>query len=55
MLLTGRGGNLRLGRHVVYDKGTPMTNLYLTVLDRMGVPAERLGDSTGAIEHLADV
>lgn len=55
VLITGRGGNLRLGRHVIYDKGTPMTNLYLTVLDRMGVPAERIGDSTGAIEHLTDV
>ena len=55
VLITGRAGNLRLGRHVIYDKGTPMTNLFLTVLDRMGVPAERLGDSTGAIEHLTDV
>ena len=29
-----------------------MTNLYLTLLDRMGVPAEQIGDSTGRIEHL---
>src|SRR4029079_19652815 len=50
VLLTGRGGGFRLGRHVVYPKGTPMTNLYLTLLDRMGVPSEKLGDSTGAIE-----
>ena len=29
-----------------------MTNLYLTLLDRMGVQPEKLGDSTGTIEHL---
>ena len=29
-----------------------MTNLYLTLLDRMGVQAEKIGDSTGQIEHL---
>ena len=52
VLVAGRGGDLRMGRHVVYPKGTPMTNLYLTLLDRMGVPAEKVGDSTGAVEHL---
>ena len=34
---------------------TPLTNLYLTLLDRMGVHPETIGDSTGRIEHLADV
>ena len=32
-----------------------MTNLYLTLLDRMGVQPETIGDSTGQIEHLTDV
>jgi hypothetical protein len=32
-----------------------MTNLYLTVLDRVGVRAETIGDSTGMVEHLTDV
>ena len=51
----GRGnGQLTTGRHVVYPD-TPMTNLYLTLLDRMGVPAEKLGDSNGKVEHLSDV
>jgi Protein of unknown function (DUF1552) len=53
VLAVGHGGGLQPGRHVAYPKGTPMTNLYLTLLDRMGVPAEHLGDSTGAIEHLS--
>jgi hypothetical protein len=32
-----------------------MTNLFLTVLDRMGVQQETIGDSTGRIEHLTDL
>ena len=32
-----------------------MTNLYLTLLDKVGVRPETIGDSTGRIEHLADV
>lgn len=55
VLLVGGGGGFRCNNHVVYPKDTPMTNLYLTLLDRMGVPAEQLGDSTGRIEHLTDV
>ena len=46
VLVAGRGGGLTPGHHVRYDKGTPMTNLYISLLDRMGVHAETLGDST---------
>jgi hypothetical protein len=53
--IIGRGGDFRLGQHLVYPKDTPMTNLYLTVLDRMGVHEEQIGDSTGRIEHLSGV
>jgi hypothetical protein len=52
VLLVGRGSGFQMGRHVVYPRDTPMTNLYVTLLDRMGVRPERIGDSTGAIEHL---
>jgi hypothetical protein len=56
ILLAGRGGGgLKPGRHILYPKGTPITNFYLTLLDRMGVQAEKLGDSTGRVEHLAGV
>jgi hypothetical protein len=55
VLLVGRGGGLKTGSHVVYSQQTPMTNLYLTLLDRMGVHPESIGDSTGRIEHLTDV
>ena len=55
VLLVGRGAGGRSGRHLVYAKDTPLTNLYLTLLDRMGVRPEAIGDSTGKLEHLADV
>ena len=49
VLLVGGGAGVRGGRHVVYSKDTPMTNLYITLLDRMGVRTEQLGDSTGEV------
>lgn len=55
VLIVGRGGDFRLGTHIVYPKDTPMTNLYLTLLDRMGVQPEKIGDSTGRIEHLTEL
>jgi len=56
VLLAGRGGGgIKSGRHVAYAKQTPLTNLYLTLLDRMGVRPETIGDSTGRVEHLSDV
>ncbi len=52
ILLAGRGGGLNPGRHVSYQNGAPITNLYLTLLDRMSVRPEKIGDSTGQLEHL---
>ena len=52
-LIAGRGGNyLKPGRRIVYRRETPMCNLFLTMMDRMGVPTENFGDSTGRIEGL---
>jgi hypothetical protein len=54
VLLAGRGGgSIQAGRHVRYDKNTPMANLFLAMLDRMGAPAERFGDSTGILGKLS--
>jgi hypothetical protein len=56
VVVAGRGdGSLKPGRHIAYSKGVPMTNLYLTVLDRVGVRPESIGDSTGRVEHLTDI
>src|SRR5262245_26213824 len=53
VLLAGHGGGtLTAGRHVKLDKETPMTNLYLSMLERMNVKAERVGDSTGNLERI---
>lgn len=53
VLLAGRGnGQLNPGRHVIYPKGTPMTNLYVSMLGAMGLPAEKLGDSTGTLREI---
>ena len=46
------GGSLQAGRHVACPQPVPMTNLYTAMLDRMGVQAERVGDSTGRLENL---
>ncbi len=37
------------GRHVQYDTDTPLANLHLSLLDKMGVPIESLGDSSGRL------
>ncbi len=57
ILLAG-GGNrqIRAGRHLLYPKETQLTNLYLTLLESMNVPAAySLGDSTGPLKHLVDL
>jgi Protein of unknown function (DUF1552) len=53
LLAGGGGGSITPGRHVRYPKETPMTNLYLSMMDRMGVNADRLGDSTGHLGMLS--
>lgn len=52
LLCGGAAGKIKGGRHIRYPKDTPMTNLLLTMLDKLGVPAEKIGDSTGEIHHL---
>ncbi|MBV9470869.1 MAG: DUF1552 domain-containing protein [Abitibacteriaceae bacterium] len=53
ILLAGGGaGTLKPGRHVTYPDGTPMSNLFLAMLDRVNIHTDSLGDSTGRLEHL---
>lgn len=52
-LIAGRaGGTIQTGRRVVYRKETPMCNLHLSMMDRMGVRMDHFGDSTGHLEGL---
>lgn len=53
ILFAGKaGGAFKTGRHVVYKNHTPLNNLYLSMLDRMGVRIESLGNSTGKLAQL---
>ncbi len=53
LLIAGKaGGRLRSGRHLIYKPHTPMNNLFVSMLDRVGVPIESLGDSTGKLTEL---
>lgn len=55
ILVAGRGsGMLEPGRHVRYSRNTPLNNLWLSLLDRMGVAIDRLGDSTGRLGGLGE-
>jgi len=50
-LIMGRGnGTIKPGRRVVYRRETPMCNLFLSMMDRMGTRMENFGDSTGRLE-----
>ena len=56
MLLVGGGsGQLKGGQHLKYQNDTPITNLYVSVLDKLGVPSDSFGDSTGKLEHLTGI
>jgi hypothetical protein len=52
LLLGGTGTGIAFGRHLRYPGDTPLTNLFLTMLDRAGVHVEQLGDSSGQLNLL---
>ena len=51
-LLCRAQGTIVTGRHLRYTKDTPLCNLFLSMLDRVGVQEERFGDSTGRVGQL---
>ena len=51
----GAAGRIEGGRHLRVAEETPLTNLQLAVLEKLGVPTEKLGDSTGVVKHLSGV
>lgn len=53
LLLGGGAMGLKGGRHVVFPEHTPLTNLQLTLLNKLGIPAEKLGDSNGQFKELS--
>ncbi len=56
ILLAGGGaGQLKSGRHVRFAKDTPLANLHVTLLDKLGVHVDKLGDSAGELSQLSTV
>ncbi|MHB8866849.1 MAG: DUF1552 domain-containing protein [Pirellulaceae bacterium] len=56
LVLMGRGGGtITSRRHLAYADETPLTNLYLAMLERVGAPAASLGDSTGPLPDLGEM
>jgi hypothetical protein len=54
VLIGGGAGQLKGGRHIQYPKGTPMANLLVSLVNKMGVPIEQIGDSTGPLPDFSD-
>lgn len=53
ILLSGKAqGTLGTGRHVRYPRGTPVCNLFLSMLDRVGLREGGFGDGTGRLSQL---
>jgi hypothetical protein len=50
----GKAAGIKGGRYMRYAQGTPLANLHLTILDKLGVPLEKFGDSTGKLTNLGD-
>jgi len=54
-IVGGGAGTLKGGRHLVYPEHTPLTNLEMALLNKLGVPAEKLGDSNGEFREMTDL
>jgi hypothetical protein len=50
ILAGGAAGQLQGGRHIQNQPHTPMSNLLLSMLDKLGVRADQFGDSSGRME-----
>ena len=53
--VVGGGEFLRTGRHIRHEEETPMTNFYLSMLDKVGVDVDQMGDSNGPLPGLSEV
>jgi hypothetical protein len=50
LLAGGAGGNIKSGRHIKAPERTPLCNLYVSMLERLGTPVESFGDSTAPLD-----
>ena len=54
-LIGGKATGIKGGRYIRYADDTPLANLHMTILDKLGVPVDAFGDSNGHLERLTDV
>ncbi|QDU97870.1 DUF1552 domain-containing protein [Lignipirellula cremea] len=50
IMLLGQGGGVKSGQHRRYQRDTPLTNLYVSMLQKMGVETDKFSDSTGSLD-----
>lgn len=50
----GAAGRMKGGRHIQYDQPTPLANLHLTLLDKVGVRLDKFADSDGKVKELLE-
>jgi transposase len=57
ILMGGGNGTLKGNQHIVWaeEKKTPMSNLFVTLLDKVGVHVDEIGDSTGDLPELVEL
>jgi hypothetical protein len=53
LLAGGTAGQLKGGRHVKVAGDVPLANLHLTLLDRLGIPLDAIGNSTGRLKTVS--
>ena len=54
-LVGGKAAGIKGGRYIRYADDTPLANMHITILEKLGVPMEALGDSTGKVDRLTGV
>jgi hypothetical protein len=49
LVVGGGGGRLQGGRHIQYEDSPPMANLLVSLMDKLDVPVDNIGISTGSL------
>ena len=55
LMVGNAAGKIKTGQHVAFKQGTPLSDLHLTMLDLVGVPTDKLGNSDGQLNFLTGV
>jgi hypothetical protein len=55
LLVGGQAMGVKGGRHLKVADNTPIVNLYLSMMDKVGVNVDKMGDSTGRLVGISDV